>query len=550
MWTRLARFGWRRAATAGGCATATAAAYANSANCDAIEAFRSAESERVCRRDLVRCVGAKTELEDNYQMFGQVGLGGFGTVRLAKHRITGFLRAVKTVSTGHHDIPAQEDWGRMLSEVEALIDLTHPNIVRLFEYYRDDDNLYMVEEYCRGGSLEQRLEESGGCLAPEEAAVVLRQVLRGVLCCHAHGLAHRDLKPDNFCFGSADPESSLKLIDFGLSLGPCVDARPSPGGGSMSMAGTLEHSAPETFPQPQPDGQQPRRLRYGQAADMWSVGAIFFKLLTGENLVELNRDRRAVDFGTRLRAVVAGDGATGVDRELIDDAARKIRSEEFVRRRIALARERAPPAACELLELLLQQDPAQRLTATQALKHRFITDSYLSPGSLPLRRYALDAETIDRMRRFAGAPGLRRLAVLVEAHLLGPQDDDTIKQQVCTFRAVDECGMGVLTAADIAAALRAQGHDVPADLEEICLRLDSILSAGTRTALRVARASDRPVFGCLCGQSRGTARSTSSSLWLPRWSRASAATHGSAARPSAFWMPMATASSRWPTWRR
>eukprot|EP00966_Prymnesium_polylepis_P113406 2622142-Prymnesium_polylepis.1 len=114
------------------------------------------------------------------------------------------------------------------------------------------------------------------------------------------------------------------------------------------------------------------------------------------------------------------------------------------------------------------------------------------------------------MRRFAGAPGLRRLAVLVEAHLLGPQDDDTIKQQVCTFRAVDECGMGVLTAADIAAALRAQGHDVPADLEEICLRLDSILSAGTRTALRVARASDRPVFGCLCGQSRGTARSTSS----------------------------------------
>ena len=192
--------------------------------------------------------------------------------------------------------------------------------------------------------------------------------------------------------------------------------------------------------------------------------------------MELDRDHHAADFGARLRAVVVGHGVAGVERDLIDDAARKIRSEDFVRSRIALARQRAPPAACELLELLLQQDPAQRLTATQALRHRFITDSYLSSGqsgSLPPRRYALDEETVDRMRRFAGAPGLRRLAMLVEAHLLGPQDDDAIKQQVCTFRSIDERGMGVLTAADIAVALRDQGHNVPADLEEICLRLDS-----------------------------------------------------------------------------
>ena len=62
----------------------------------------------------------------------------------------------------------------------------------------------------------------GGRLPPDEAAVVLRQMLRGVLCCHAHNLAHRDLKPDNFVYGNSpsDDPTSLKLIDFGLSLGP------------------------------------------------------------------------------------------------------------------------------------------------------------------------------------------------------------------------------------------------------------------------------------------------------------------------------------------
>eukprot|EP01050_Picozoa_sp_SAG11_P028015 SAG11_NODE_7324_length_1160_cov_1.357210_2_plen_131_part_00 len=53
-----------------------------------------------------------------------------------------------------------------------------------------------------GGTLEKRLKERGGRLEPVEAAVALRQMLRGVLCCHAHGLAHHDLKPDNLIYGA------------------------------------------------------------------------------------------------------------------------------------------------------------------------------------------------------------------------------------------------------------------------------------------------------------------------------------------------------------
>ena len=100
-----------------------------------------------------------------------------------------------------------------MSEVEALMSLTHPNIVRLYEYYRGTDKLILVEEY-RAARSRSGLAEQGGKLRADEAALVLRQMLRGVLCCHAHGLSHRDLKPDNWVWQSRDRTAALKLIDF------------------------------------------------------------------------------------------------------------------------------------------------------------------------------------------------------------------------------------------------------------------------------------------------------------------------------------------------
>ena len=183
--------------------------------------WRASEGEGVRKRNLVRCRGTATDLAESYELHGNLGTGAFGSVRYAIDRVTGYARAIKTVQTGHHgeDVPSDVEWERMLSEVDALMELTHPNIVRLFEYYRDDDTLYLVEEFCGGGTLERMMQERAGRISADEAALLLRQMLRGVLCCHAHGLTHRDLKPDNFVLASKDPAAALKLIDFGLTLG-------------------------------------------------------------------------------------------------------------------------------------------------------------------------------------------------------------------------------------------------------------------------------------------------------------------------------------------
>ena len=177
----------------------------------------SLKSIKSARPHLLRCQGGEVELHADYEMLGFLGRGGFGTVRKARDRTTGLIRAIKAVQCDEG--AGEESWERLFGEVEALMAMSpHPNIVRLHGYYRGKDTLYLVEECCSGGTLEARLKQRGGRLQAAEAADVLRHMLRSVLCCHAHGLSHRDLKLDNYVYASSRNTAALKLIDFGLSV--------------------------------------------------------------------------------------------------------------------------------------------------------------------------------------------------------------------------------------------------------------------------------------------------------------------------------------------
>ena len=483
------------------------------------------------RPQLIRSRGGESELHANYDIHGSLGSGAFATVRKAVDRATGLARAIKTVRIARpegEDVEANAEqldaeWERMLTEVDALMKLTHPNIVRLHEYYEvDKEALYLVEEYCSGGTLEGLLEKRGGRMHADEAALMLRQMLRGVLCCHAHGLAHRDLKPDNFVLASKDPAAALKLIDFGLTLNETWTHVSSQ---YAHMAGTLEHSAPETFAVIEADGHR-RRPRYGQAADVWSLGVIFYQLLVGEPLLNLDRERSSSAEFARMVKSVAG----GAVRDIIDDAGAKVKSEAFLASRLALARKRAPEDACDLLEQMLKQNPAERATAVKALGHSFLAERPLrqlksttsatkgpridlpsdSKAPYELPRWvtraatsaasqqplqALDDDLIQKLRRFAGAPALRRLAVLVEASMLGPHDDAAIERQVLAFCVADRRGMGELTAADLGAALTAQGQEVPPDLTTICTCID-ISQKGSINMVEFVAATMEPRLYC------------------------------------------------------
>ena len=197
-------------------------------------------------------------------------------------------------------------------------------------------------------------------------------MLRGVLCCHAHGLSHRDLKPDNWVWQSRDRTAALKLIDFGLSTPRPGDEGARVPASYVNMAGTLEHTAPETFPRRDADGGFVR-TEYDASADLWSVGVIFYRLLTGEPLVDFEASRRSsAEFNRNLRAVLGGE-----EKDLIDVAREKINDAAFISKRLERARKVAPIAACDLLDQMLQRDPARRIMRAGAAAP-LISASYLS----------------------------------------------------------------------------------------------------------------------------------------------------------------------------
>ena len=101
-------------------------------------------------------------------------------------------------------------------ELDILKTLDHPNIIKLFEVYQDENFFHLVMEYCGGGELFQRIIRKK-LFNENEAAIIMKKICSAVNYLHEHGIVHRDLKPENFIFVDDSEDAEMKLIDFGLS---------------------------------------------------------------------------------------------------------------------------------------------------------------------------------------------------------------------------------------------------------------------------------------------------------------------------------------------
>lgn len=89
--------------------------------------------------------------------------------------------------------------------------MDHPNIIRLFEVFEDEKDLYLVMELCTGGELFDRIIKSGH-FSERYAASIMKQILSAVSYCHSNDVMHRDLKPENVLYSDPSPLSALKVI--------------------------------------------------------------------------------------------------------------------------------------------------------------------------------------------------------------------------------------------------------------------------------------------------------------------------------------------------
>eukprot|EP00045_Choanoeca_perplexa_P009186 m.87627 g.87627 ORF g.87627 m.87627 type:complete len:628 (-) comp14786_c0_seq1:88-1971(-) len=203
-----------------------------------------------------------SEITDHYVVKDTVGTGGFAKVKLARHRISGEKVAIKVMDKAH--LAKTDDLKRVALEIQALQELRHQNISRLYQVVETIEKFYLVLEYAPGGELFDYIVSRDRC-KEEEARHFFRQILSAVHHCHQHGYVHRDLKPENLLL---DNDHNIKLIDFGL-VG-------HPGHINSDLlrtcCGSAAYAAPELI----------RGERYlGPPADMWSLGILLYALLCG-----------------------------------------------------------------------------------------------------------------------------------------------------------------------------------------------------------------------------------------------------------------------------
>lgn len=207
----------------------------------------------------------KKDPKEDYIIEKKLGEGGYGMVWRVKNKKSKLIRAMKKIKRYSNNI---EDFNETKNEIETLKKMDHPNIVKIFDYYMDDDYYYLITEFCENGELYKKIIENKNGFDESSVAYIMYQIFSAVNYCHSTlNIIHRDLKPENILIDSFDKNKNLyniKIIDFGTAK--IYDKNKK----EKNIIGSLYYIAPEVL-----------EKNYNEKCDIWSCGVILYILLTG-----------------------------------------------------------------------------------------------------------------------------------------------------------------------------------------------------------------------------------------------------------------------------
>jgi calcium-dependent protein kinase len=259
-----------------------------------------------------------------YKPKKMLGSGSFGCVYEAKNTIFGNTVAMKVIKK---DKENELDEQEIRNEIDILKKLSHPNIVKIYEFYISENHYYIITEYCKEGELFSYIKNK---YTERQLAVLFYQVFSGLWYLHENKILHRDIKLENIMISGKEKDNStgeelfwVKIIDFGTAKIFEKNKK------EKDVVGSSYYIAPEVLKQ-----------NYNEKCDTWSVGVILYMTLVG-------------------RAPFDGKD----DEEII----KKINSVDYNKNEPRLVKH--SPEVRDLVSKLLEKDTEKRYSAKEALEH-------------------------------------------------------------------------------------------------------------------------------------------------------------------------------------
>ena len=311
----------------------------------------------------------KNPLTDIYELEYQLGEGGFGQVYLVRHKKMNLLRAMKVIP-----IISKNEKQKTDKEIELLRKLDHPNIVKLFEYFSDDDKYYLITEYCRGGDLFDLIKKKKR-FSELSAAYIMYQIFHALIYCHkVHHLIHRDIKPENIVIFRQNNDGEdlydVKLIDFGISQIFIRDNN-----NEKKVKGSLCYISPEVL-----------KCKFDEKCDIWSCGVLLYILVIG-----------SYPFNGKDKSEIINNilhGNYSFPKGFIENASPEIR---------------------DLITQCLQVDPSIRISAKKALNHPFFKLYEIKEFFLHVSAAFLN-KTINNIQKYETKNSLQELTFTYLVH--------------------------------------------------------------------------------------------------------------------------------------
>jgi len=352
--------------------------------------------------------------------------GQYGVVREAvaiKGPLQGQKVAIKTIAKWKYkqEKITQSFFDDLRGEVRLMrASEKHPNVIKIYKVFEDIQDVHIVMEHCAGGELFDQITSDGVESADfneMKASKILGQIISSVYHLHTLGVAHCDLKPENFIFKTKEEGSLLKLIDFGMAK--VVQWRKY----HRRMNGTPYYIAPEVL-----------TGRYNESCDMWSIGVIMFIMIFGfppfyDNSNNPNR-------------------AKG-DKVIYDNVKKGFTPKVKKGYGPWFPKSQPVSISCkDLIARLLRSDVASRMTSEEAMSHPWILGTSTG-GKLVV---SLDSDVMRSVRFFNRKCQLRAeiLLLLKELKYLSKHQEEAVKK---TFELMDLDGDGMVDVDDLYRAL-------------------------------------------------------------------------------------------------